>query len=79
MVKRHRLETGWSLFGHASSNLALSAKLTVVNDVVLFTDVAELVDALDLGSSVFGREGSTPSIGTKLIKIYSDLLGECGY
>ena len=25
-------------------------------------DVAELVDALDLGSSVFGREGSSPFI-----------------
>ena len=27
-----------------------------------FADVAELVDALDLGSSVFGREGSSPFI-----------------
>lgn len=26
--------------------------------------VAELADALDLGSSAFGREGSTPSIRT---------------
>jgi hypothetical protein len=29
-------------------------------------DVAELVDALDLGSSVFGREGSSPFIRTSL-------------
>jgi hypothetical protein len=28
--------------------------------------VAELVDALDLGSSVFGREGSSPFIRTSL-------------
>ncbi len=27
-------------------------------------DMAELVDALDLGSSAFGRGGSTPSIRT---------------
>ncbi len=33
-------------------------------------DVAELVDALDLGSSVFGREGSSPfiRIGLGLIR-----------
>ncbi len=30
--------------------------------VAIFADVAELVDALDLGSSVFGREGSSPFI-----------------
>ena len=30
-----------------------------------FADVAELVDALDLGSSVFGREGSSPFIRIK--------------
>lgn len=30
-----------------------------------FADVAKLVDALDLGSSAFGRGGSTPSTCTK--------------
>lgn|GEM_PF-3004637 len=34
----------------------------IMNIVVKFADVAELVDALDLGSSVFGREGSSPFI-----------------
>ncbi len=29
-----------------------------------FADVAELVDALDLGSSAFGRGGSSPFIRT---------------
>ena len=29
-----------------------------------YADVAELVDALDLGSSAFGREGSSPFIRT---------------
>ena len=33
-----------------------------------FADVAELVDALDLGSSVFGREGSSPFIRIKKIQ-----------
>ncbi len=32
----------------------------------LFADVAELVDALDLGSSALRRGGSSPSIRTKL-------------
>ena len=32
-------------------------------------DVAELVDALDLGSSVFGREGSSPFIRTYISTI----------
>lgn len=32
----------------------------------IIADVAELVDALDLGSSVFGREGSSPFIRTLL-------------
>lgn len=32
----------------------------------ILADVAELVDALDLGSSVFGREGSSPFIRTRL-------------
>jgi hypothetical protein len=32
-------------------------------------DVAELVDALDLGSSVFGREGSSPFIRIKFLKV----------
>jgi hypothetical protein len=31
-----------------------------------FADVAELVDALDLGSSAFGREGSSPFIRISL-------------
>lgn len=29
-----------------------------------YARVAELVDALDLGSSAFGREGSSPSVRT---------------
>ena len=32
----------------------------------LFADVAKLVDALDLGSSAFGRGGSSPFIRTKV-------------
>lgn len=31
----------------------------------VIADVAELVDALDLGSSAFGRVGSIPSIRTR--------------
>ena len=31
----------------------------------LFADVAKLVDALDLGSSAFGRGGSSPFIRTR--------------
>ena len=31
-----------------------------------FADVAKLVDALDLGSSAFGHEGSSPSIRTSI-------------
>lgn len=33
-------------------------------------DVAELVDALDLGSSVLRRGGSSPSIPTKPYEVY---------
>ncbi len=35
----------------------------------ILADVAELVDALDLGSSVFGREGSSPFIRIALALI----------
>ena len=42
--------------------LVLSFRSVMMNVVEKFADVAELVDALDLGSSVFGREGSSPFI-----------------
>lgn len=42
--------------------------LTVKNkyDLIDAADVAELADAPDLGSVAFGREGSTPSIRTRI-------------
>ena len=53
----------------AKGNLVISNNMfvflytsAIINIVVKFADVAELVDALDLGSSVFGREGSSPFI-----------------
>ena len=42
--------------------LVFPAMSVIINIVEKFADVAELVDALDLGSSVFGREGSSPFI-----------------
>ena len=42
--------------------LVFSIRSVMMNIVEKFADVAELVDALDLGSSVFGREGSSPFI-----------------
>ena len=38
-----------------------------------FADVAELVDALDLGSSVFGREGSSPFIRMASAFIWAEI------
>jgi hypothetical protein len=35
--------------------------------------VAELADALDLGSSVFGRGGSTPSTRIGILNLYHPL------
>ena len=56
----------------AKENLVISNNMfvflytsAIINIVVKFADVAELVDALDLGSSVFGREGSSPFIRIK--------------
>ena len=41
----------------------------------IFAGVAELADALDLGSSVFGRVGSSPTtrIANHILTIYADL------
>ena len=64
---------GKSQIAIAKENPVISCKLLVfcyksaiVNIVVKFADVAELVDAPDLGSGVFGREGSSPFIRTDL-------------
>ena len=37
----------------------------LINNSTLFAKVAELVDALDLGSSGATREGSSPSFRTR--------------
>ena len=47
--------------------IKVSTAWVVCYALELNADVAELVDALDLGSSVFGREGSSPFIRINLI------------
>ena len=43
-----------------------------------FADVAKLVDALDLGSSAFGHEGSSPSVRTET-PLNNQVIGVSGF
>lgn len=52
------------MFSNFGKNVGLMISICYDRRRCIPADVAELVDALDLGSSVFGREGSSPFIRT---------------
>ena len=68
----HRFLSPRNFVGSAYSRL-----LTLIRYYnCLIGRVAELVDALDLGSSVARREGSSPSLPTSFLLILSFLIAE---